>query len=177
MFETAAAITQVEEPDVALFIEGECPGVIDVHGYGATPGAYVRVYRGDWPGTTAPPFRRRCGGTEVDLDRASQLPPTVRADGKGGFHFTRRLFPFQCDGRIQAVDMGSCNVSTSVPLSEESCCGNCYEAHGFPGCEYPACEAAVCAIDSFCCDVEWDGICADVALDNCGPAECGGMEP
>ena len=44
-----------------------------------------------------------------------------------------------------------------------SLCGDCVEANGTPGCENGDCEAAVCAVDSFCCDVFWDGICADEA--------------
>ena len=112
----ASAITDVEELDVELFVEGECPGIIDIFGFGATPFGPVRVYRGDWPGTTAPLFLRNCSGTEVDLDRARQFPPTVRAGGKGEFHFTRRVLPFQCRNRIQAVDMRSCDVSNTEPL-------------------------------------------------------------
>ncbi|MGB6992506.1 MAG: S8 family serine peptidase, partial [Thermoanaerobaculia bacterium] len=112
----ASAITDVEELDVELYVEGECPGIIDVFGFGATPGGPVRVFRGDWPGTTVPLFRRNCVGTEVELDRGRQFPPAVRADGKGGFHFTRRVLPFQCGDRIQAVDMRSCDVSNTVPL-------------------------------------------------------------
>ncbi len=43
--------------------------------------------------------------------------------------------------------------------------GDCFSANGTPGCEYNDCEATVCAIDPFCCDVEWDGICAGEAAD------------
>ena len=39
-------------------------------------------------------------------------------------------------------------------------CGDCLIANGTPGCENEACEAAVCAVDPFCCNVFWDGICA-----------------
>jgi hypothetical protein len=114
--ETAAAITHLEELDVELYVEGMCPGIVDVHGYDATPYGGVRVYRGEWPGTSAPLFLRQCSGTEVDLERASRFPPTVRADGKGGFHFTRRVAPWQCGQRIQALDMRSCDVSNTEPL-------------------------------------------------------------
>jgi hypothetical protein len=41
-------------------------------------------------------------------------------------------------------------------------CDCCFE-HGSPGCEDAACESAVCAADSFCCDVEWDTICVEAA--------------
>ena len=51
-------------------------------------------------------------------------------------------------------------------------CGNCVESHGGIGCEIGECEAAVCAIDPFCCDVAWDGICVLEALDICVPDIC-----
>jgi hypothetical protein len=39
------------------------------------------------------------------------------------------------------------------------------------GCEVPGIESCVCAIDNFCCDVEWDDLCVDIAKDDCG-ASC-----
>jgi hypothetical protein len=44
---------------------------------------------------------------------------------------------------------------------------NCYTSHGGLGCDDAACEASVCAIDSFCCNVAWDNICAGEAVDLC----------
>lgn len=35
------------------------------------------------------------------------------------------------------------------------------------GCDDAICEAAVCGIDSWCCNVNWDGICVDEAYDLC----------
>jgi hypothetical protein len=49
--------------------------------------------------------------------------------------------------------------------------GDCFSANGSIGCEYNDCEALVCAEDGFCCEVEWDGICAGEAEDLCVP--CG----
>jgi len=43
---------------------------------------------------------------------------------------------------------------------------------GAPGCQDDECEAMVCEVDPFCCDVAWDGVCADLARDICGG--CGG---
>jgi len=42
-------------------------------------------------------------------------------------------------------------------------CGNCNVPHAGPGCTDPVCEAIVCGMDPFCCDVEWDSICAGEA--------------
>lgn len=36
-----------------------------------------------------------------------------------------------------------------------------------PGCNDPDCCAAVCALDSFCCDVNWDACCVVLAEDVC----------
>ena len=49
---------------------------------------------------------------------------------------------------------------------------NCCIANGGSGCDNQACEDAVCNIDPFCCNVQWDGLCAEEALDLC--ALCGG---
>jgi len=45
---------------------------------------------------------------------------------------------------------------------------NCCSDNGSPGCDDASCEAAVCAVDPFCCNVSWDGICAAEAVDLCG---------
>jgi hypothetical protein len=56
--------------------------------------------------------------------------------------------------------------------------GDCYAAHSAAGCNEPACCTAVCALDPYCCDSEWDVICADLAnatsaCANAVPANCG----
>ncbi len=55
---------------------------------------------------------------------------------------------------------------------ESQSCGNCIDPHGGLGCEQSECEASVCALDPFCCDVAWDGVCAAEALDICVPDIC-----
>ncbi|MFO0874155.1 MAG: hypothetical protein U0575_09310 [Phycisphaerales bacterium] len=47
---------------------------------------------------------------------------------------------------------------------------DCCVPHGGTGCDSRICESLVCAIDSFCCAVAWDSICADEAA---GFVECG----
>lgn len=59
--------------------------------------------------------------------------------------------------------------------------GPCCSANGTAGCEDSACETAICAIDPFCCNSQWDGFCAGAAADNAnaggacaGVSNCGG---
>lgn len=53
--------------------------------------------------------------------------------------------------------------------------GSCCEVHDTPGCDDAGCEALICDLDPFCCDVFWDGLCTVNAQDMCGV--CGGSEP
>lgn len=38
--------------------------------------------------------------------------------------------------------------------------GDCCADNGTPGCDDPGCTMAICGVDPFCCDVQWDGFCA-----------------
>ena len=51
--------------------------------------------------------------------------------------------------------------------------GSCTVAHGNPGCDDAVCCEAVCDVDAFCCDTQWDSICANEATDIC--TGCGGV--
>jgi subtilisin-like proprotein convertase family protein len=70
---------------------------------------------------------------------------------------------------------------TEIPENEPDCGGignvgqgsNCCFASGGLGCDDPDCQAAVCAVDAFCCDTAWDGICAGEAATLC-PVLCAG---
>ncbi|MHC4210422.1 MAG: hypothetical protein ACYSWT_11980 [Planctomycetota bacterium] len=50
--------------------------------------------------------------------------------------------------------------------------GDCCEANGSPSCDDLSCCIEVCLADPFCCIFEWDGECADLAVDLC-PSLCG----
>ena len=60
------------------------------------------------------------------------------------------------------------------PCEDAQGSSDCCAAHGTPGCEDPTCAASVCSYDPYCCEVEWDGICANEAATdpdcNCGAA-------
>ena len=87
----------------------------------------------------------------------------------GFFHLRNSKFSHSCsfdagdaELEIKAVDGEKC--SDLPPPVEVS---DCFFANGSPGCDCPECEAAVCSFDSYCCDGEWDGICANAAATTC----------
>jgi hypothetical protein len=82
----------------------------------------------------------------------------------GGPAFSRRNsdqaeFPH---GPLALRVMGVAQPCVSCPGE-----GDCCEANGTPGCDDVECCEAVCASDPFCCEVEWDGLCADEAAELC----------
>lgn len=45
--------------------------------------------------------------------------------------------------------------------------GDCCGEQTTPGCADASCCEVVCSLDSFCCEVVWDHICAMLASENC----------
>lgn len=45
--------------------------------------------------------------------------------------------------------------------------GDCCEANGSAFCDDQTCCELVCGLDAFCCDVEWDDDCAELAMQIC----------
>lgn len=56
---------------------------------------------------------------------------------------------------------GGCNAP---PTSGSTCCF----ANGGLGCDDVTCQDTVCAFDTFCCSIMWDGVCAGEAASLCG---------
>ena len=51
--------------------------------------------------------------------------------------------------------------------------GDCCVENGTPGCDDVDCCEKVCALDPFCCEVAWDGMCARKANDECSVCDGG----
>ncbi|MHC4991907.1 MAG: hypothetical protein ACYTGC_13100, partial [Planctomycetota bacterium] len=68
---------------------------------------------------------------------------------------------YQGDGS----DCGGVQCPTGPCPGEGDCCAE--GGNGTPGCDDAECCNLICAIDPFCCDVSWDGICANEAQDLC----------
>lgn len=50
--------------------------------------------------------------------------------------------------------------------------GDCCVANASPGCNDASCCETICGLDPFCCEIEWDSICADEACVLCDGATC-----
>ncbi len=80
--------------------------------------------------------------------------------------------PFCCEGawdefcvflaRENETACPSCSAECGSP-----CAGECCSANGTPACDDAACCDAVCQLDSFCCDSQWDVFCAQQARATC----------
>jgi hypothetical protein len=67
-----------------------------------------------------------------------------------------------------ARQTGSCDCSYECG---EPCAGSCCRAHGNGGCDDAECCKLVCAQDAFCCDEQWDSVCAEFARAQCNGAD------
>lgn len=72
---------------------------------------------------------------------------------------------------VRSSSLVACAVlvpAVAVSAGSSSCCS----PGASSGCDDATCEKAVCAIDPFCCDSNWDDLCAIEAAELC--AVCGG---
>ncbi|MGB0716858.1 MAG: hypothetical protein ACPGXK_13330, partial [Phycisphaerae bacterium] len=65
------------------------------------------------------------------------------------------------------LDVGPGTINIQCGSSCGPGAGGCFEANGTPGCDDPNCCEIVCAEDAFCCDTEWDTLCANSATATC----------
>ena len=79
-------------------------------------------------------------------------------------------------GNDQCVQPESC---VTCPQDCGNCTGSCCQPNGTPGCNVQTTTKCVCELDAYCCEVEWDEVCADLVEDagcgNCGTymVDCG----
>lgn len=94
------------------------------------------------------------------------MQSTAKNLGPGGYDTTYGYgIPRAFEGAQQAAFEPECGAG-----------GNCYDSNGGIGCSNQSCCYAVCTADPFCCNVTWDGLCANEAVDlctNCGSGAAG----
>ena len=85
------------------------------------------------------------------------------------------VLEFTASGSVPCGD-GTCGGTETCETCPADCgvcsgacpgSGNCCSENGSPGCTNSSCCDTVCAEDPFCCDTEWDSICADEAAILC----------
>jgi hypothetical protein len=87
--------------------------------------------------------------------------------------------PFCCATTWDQLCADAANIDCAVCIAPEICFESsdpCLEPHDLPACEIPACCGEVCNEDTFCCDVEWDEACVDIASDIASCQGGGGNE-
>ncbi|MFH1532591.1 MAG: Ig-like domain-containing protein [Pseudomonadota bacterium] len=85
-----------------------------------------------------------------------------------------------CEGKLCGPD-GCGGICGACDVGEACFEGACFDGPGcavtpeLPGCGGCACEACVCDLDPYCCETEWDEICVQECLGDCGG--CGACVP
>ncbi len=119
-----------------------------------------------------------CGDGECtkDKEKCQTCPLDCGACAGGPATFCGNA---KCDGLehcgLCPADCGICKTDCSTPTTTTS---------SKPGCGGCACEAAVCAMDPFCCKTAWDNACVDECSsvdpacpqENCGDGVCSSGE-
>jgi len=124
------------------------------------------------PGTT---FRTKlaiyssCGGSPIATSEGS-------AERNAYLNLEAAFAGQQFYVEVSSLAGGSGAFDLAVALVQGGCpgAGDCFSDNGTPGCDDTCsaapcggCCATVCAVDSFCCDTSWDGICAGEAMSLC----------
>ncbi len=89
-----------------------------------------------------------------------------------------------CCDAVCAIDPSCCNntwdafcVATALDRCRRGCgvpsAGSCFFPHLSPGCSDSECCTDICLDDPVCCEVIWDSVCAETAIDDCNPPKCG----
>jgi hypothetical protein len=104
----------------------------------------------------------------ADLDGSNEVDGADLGLLLGGWG-TAGVGDLDGNGDVDGGDLGLLLAAWGAcPTLNPARCGDvdldsCYADHEAPGCGEPECCALVCFLDSFCCNVEWDGICVGIA--------------
>jgi hypothetical protein len=122
----------------------------------------------------------------ICVDRAQEICPSCPACGNNdaGDCCAAHDGPFcndeTCCSMVCSVDSFCCqgtwdsycaeaaaDFCSGCPACGNDFAGSCFVQHDTPFCNDEACCAWVCAIDSFCCNNQWDSYCVETALVQC----------
>jgi len=101
-------------------------------------------------------------GTETACCPALPIVQWSENGGPGAFTSQTLLTLPEADELAPVIAQSTVDALECDPFGNDCCSGS-----RTPGCQDPACEAAVCAEDSFCCNGEWTDSCGQLARDIC----------
>jgi len=107
------------------------------------------------------------GDAAVDCDDPDCWPDPVCV--AGGPEICNDGLDNDQDGDADCDDIIDCNTFPTCDYGGGDCCTD----NGSPGCENNLGEDCVCDFDPYCCEGNWDAICADYYVNVCG-GTCGG---
>ncbi|MFN9078715.1 MAG: GC-type dockerin domain-anchored protein, partial [bacterium] len=73
--------------------------------------------------------------------------------------------PFCCNTQWDSLCVN--RAITDCPSCDNPGNGDCLVVHPTPYCNTPECCSTVCAADPFCCNNQWDSLCASAAISTC----------
>ncbi len=153
-----------------------------LHNFVALYGGFLGADHPTIPGGETARNQRNPEVNETVLSGSQPPAPPPGACGSGGSCFSGPHPPgcsdVTCCTAVCAVSPSCCASSwdsACATLAGELCgtCGDpgsCYQPHGTPGCDDPACCALVCNDPQFdiCCTLPWDTLCVLGAATLCG---------
>lgn len=159
--------------------------------YGMTTGQTVTILVGGWNGATGATELNiafngssACVPGEIQDCNGNCCPETWVGDGYcddttytwNGNPICLNCEQFAYDAGDCAVQ-GDCNGGGSGGGCGGSAAGDCCVAGTVTGCADVECCTLICAQDAFCCDTQWDQVCADAAVLQCSVCGGGGNAP
>ncbi len=99
-------------------------------------------------------------------------------DGAGCTAFASKLIVPMTAGTTYTIRVGGFAGATGAtdlvitfvgdaPSCGDAGTGDCCTGHATPFCADAACCSQICAADAFCCDTQWDNVCANAAIAAC----------
>ncbi|MGB0715392.1 MAG: hypothetical protein ACPGXK_05910 [Phycisphaerae bacterium] len=161
--EPSACVGEVSfiEKDVWFRYQATCTGTTTVSTCGTSYDTMLAVYQG--AGCPAADTALACSDDDCgQLFLASRVTFEAIAD---------ETYLIRVGGRDGASGNGFLHVECGQALlCPENATGDCLDpaGNGTPGCDDQDCCNALCPLDWYCCDFEWDNVCAAEAEGICG---------
>lgn len=144
------------ENDIWFCYTATCTGTTVASLCGSSFDTKLAVYMGcDCPAEDA----MQCSDDTCGLGAESR----VTFQATAGDEYLIRIGGFEA-----AQGDGLLSMSCGLGEACSATAGPCDTDNGTPGCNEADCCAAICAIDQYCCDVDWDDNCAAESAGICG---------